>query len=326
MAAVAVLPAVGRARRRRHRRDRDAAGGDRREPLVRAAPRARGRPARRLVAAGQLIFLPLLAVAGRGLGWRCGLGVRRARRAVRGRAARDRVPARPARATRPAPYGATDETPPPRRRRRTRSGTRSTRARGLAQARLLAAGRRLLHLRRHHQRPDRHPPDRRPAPTTACRRCSAPACSPRSASSTSSAPPRSGWLTDRRDPRWLLFWYYGLRGLALLGLQRRAVRRRPRAGRVRRVLRPRLGGDRAAHRGAVPRGVRHRARRCRVRMGVQRPPDRRRRSPPGAPASAAAGSTRTCRPSCSPARSASPAPSSPCSSAGASSGASPPAL
>ena len=28
----------------------------------------------------------------------------------------------------------------------------------------------------------------------------------------------SGWLTDRSDPRWLLFWYYGLRGLSLLGL------------------------------------------------------------------------------------------------------------
>jgi len=28
----------------------------------------------------------------------------------------------------------------------------------------------------------------------------------------------SGWLTDRHDPRWLLFWYYGLRGLSLLGL------------------------------------------------------------------------------------------------------------
>jgi predicted MFS family arabinose efflux permease len=28
----------------------------------------------------------------------------------------------------------------------------------------------------------------------------------------------SGWLTDRYDPRWLLFWYYGLRGLALIGL------------------------------------------------------------------------------------------------------------
>ena len=26
----------------------------------------------------------------------------------------------------------------------------------------------------------------------------------------------SGWLTDRHDSRWLLFWYYGLRGLALL--------------------------------------------------------------------------------------------------------------
>ena len=28
----------------------------------------------------------------------------------------------------------------------------------------------------------------------------------------------SGWLTDRHDPRWLLFWYYGLRGISLLGL------------------------------------------------------------------------------------------------------------
>ena len=28
----------------------------------------------------------------------------------------------------------------------------------------------------------------------------------------------SGWLTDRYDSRWLLFWYYGLRGLSLLAL------------------------------------------------------------------------------------------------------------
>jgi predicted MFS family arabinose efflux permease len=28
----------------------------------------------------------------------------------------------------------------------------------------------------------------------------------------------SGWLSDRYDNRWLLFWYYGLRGLALLYL------------------------------------------------------------------------------------------------------------
>jgi predicted MFS family arabinose efflux permease len=28
----------------------------------------------------------------------------------------------------------------------------------------------------------------------------------------------SGWLSDRFDNRWLLFWYYGLRGLSLLWL------------------------------------------------------------------------------------------------------------
>ena len=28
----------------------------------------------------------------------------------------------------------------------------------------------------------------------------------------------SGWLSDRVDNRWLLFWYYGLRGLSLLYL------------------------------------------------------------------------------------------------------------
>src|SRR5262249_59660903 len=28
----------------------------------------------------------------------------------------------------------------------------------------------------------------------------------------------SGWLSDRFDSRWLLFWYYGLRGLSLIYL------------------------------------------------------------------------------------------------------------
>src|SRR3546814_9624839 len=28
----------------------------------------------------------------------------------------------------------------------------------------------------------------------------------------------SGWLSDRFDSRWLLFWYYGLRGLSLFYL------------------------------------------------------------------------------------------------------------
>ena len=43
-------------------------------------------------------------------------------------------------------------------------------------------------------------------------------CSRRSASSTSSGTICSGWLTDRYDPRLLLAWYYGLRGLSLLAL------------------------------------------------------------------------------------------------------------
>ena len=32
------------------------------------------------------------------------------------------------------------------------------------------------------------------------------------------AAPPSGWLSDRFDPRFLLFWYYGLRGLSLIYL------------------------------------------------------------------------------------------------------------
>ena len=28
----------------------------------------------------------------------------------------------------------------------------------------------------------------------------------------------SGWLSDRYDNRWLLFWYYGLRGASLIFL------------------------------------------------------------------------------------------------------------
>ena len=31
----------------------------------------------------------------------------------------------------------------------------------------------------------------------------------------------SGWLTDRMDPRRLLFWYYALRGLSLVLLPTR---------------------------------------------------------------------------------------------------------
>ena len=98
-------------------------------------------------------------------------------------------------------------------------------ARSLRQARLLAAGGRVLHLRRDHQRPDRHAPDRgllRPRPD---RRCSAPGCWPRSASSTSSAPLLG--LADR-PPRPALAAVLVLRPArhGAARAERRAVRRR----------------------------------------------------------------------------------------------------
>ncbi len=187
---VAVLRAVGRAGRHRHRRDRDPAGRHRREPLVRAAPRARGGSAGRLVRRRAADLPAAARLAGRGLRLAHRFGVRQ-RHGVRDRrTARDHLPARPAGAARPAPVRrhrrhaaarAVSAQPVPARHRRGQDG--------LAQARLLAAGGRVLHLRRDHQRPDRHAPDRRllrPRPVAGVRRR---ACSPRSASSTSSAPP-----------------------------------------------------------------------------------------------------------------------------------------
>jgi len=44
------------------------------------------------------------------------------------------------------------------------------------------------------------------------------ACSPQSVCWTSSGTTVSGWLSDRWDNRYLLCWYYGLRGLSLLFL------------------------------------------------------------------------------------------------------------
>ena len=76
----------------------------------------------------------------------------------------------------------------------------------------------------------------------------------------------SGWLSDRYDNRWLLFWYYGLRGLSLLflpftnfsfyGLSLFAH-----------LLWPRLGRDGSAHREADGRTVRARAGQSRVSAG-----------------------------------------------------------
>ena len=110
----------------------------------------------------------------------------------------------------------------------------------------------------------------------------------------------SGWLTDRYDPRWLLFWYYGLRGLSLLVLPVRDRLVEPRPDRVRRLLRARLGRDGAAD------GRDHGARRSDASTsasssaGSSEPTSSAPRSPPGAPALPAPGSATTSRPSSRP--------------------------
>ena len=87
----------------------------------------------------------------------------------------------------------------------------------------------------------------------------------------------SGWLTDRIDPRLaaagLLRLPRGRSAAAALAARRQ---RAPEHDRLHRRLRAGLGGDGAADRGAVPPHLR-RPRHDRVRLGVRLPPARRRR-------------------------------------------------
>ena len=85
----------------------------------------------------------------------------------------------------------------------------------------------------------------------------------------------SGWLTDRYDPRVLLAWYYGLRGLSLLALPIVIESHGRGARRVRGLLRPRLGRDGAADRRTHRRHLRSRSRRGRLRLDLRRTPARR---------------------------------------------------
>ena len=86
-----------------------------------------------------------------------------------------------------------------------------------ARTRVLVPVRHVLHLRLHHQRPGRHAPDR------ALRRSwhaevQAAGLLALMGVFDLVGTTASGWLTDRYDPRKLLFVYYGLRGLSLIYL------------------------------------------------------------------------------------------------------------
>ena len=100
----------------------------------------------------------------------------------------------------------------------------------------------------------------------------------------------SGWLTDRYDPRWLLFWYYGLRGLSLLVAPVRDRLVAPGADRVRRLLRARLGRDRAADGRDHGRARSAASTSASSSAGSSAPTSSAPPSPPGAPVRPAPGS------------------------------------
>ena len=167
-------------------------------------------------AAGQLVFLPLVAAVTETAGWRAAsLGTTAAALAVVPFVAwllRDRP-----RDVGVAPYGGTAADEPPV----VRTGAARIALRGLVDAArtrpfwLLAGGFVICGastngLMQPHFIPAAHDHG---MPVTAAR-----ACSPSSGSSTSPGTIFSGWLTDRVDPRLLLLAYYVLRGLSLFAL------------------------------------------------------------------------------------------------------------
>ncbi len=85
----------------------------------------------------------------------------------------------------------------------------------------------------------------------------------------------SGWLSDRFNCRYLLFGYYGLRGISLLFLPAALLGPVAGLGRVRDFLRARLGGHRATDGETDGGGVRTGEGEHRVRLGGGLSPGRR---------------------------------------------------
>ena len=168
-------------------------------------------------ATGTLVFLPALAALASSGDWTRVVWAVAAAAAALVPLAWWLVPDRPAQVGL-VPYGSDPASPPAPAAPRTGmiAATFGALGRG-AHAHVLVPVRHVLHLRLHHQRPGRHAPDR------ALRRSwhaevQAAGLLALMGVFDLVGTTASGWLTDRYDPRKLLFVYYGLRGLSLIYL------------------------------------------------------------------------------------------------------------
>ena len=202
--------------------------------LRRTGRRTAGSPSRRglvlgilgtAFATGQLVFLPLIASTIEHSWLAGGLG-RDLAVACADLSPSSVVIARPPGRRGAAPLRRDAATPPTRSRSATRphSGWAAARTalttlrRAARYARVLAAGRHVLRLRLDDQRHHQHALRPRHARPRHGRRRPPPACSPSSGSSTSSGPSAPAGSPTAINPRLLLFFYYGLRGIALIAL------------------------------------------------------------------------------------------------------------
>ena len=168
-------------------------------------------------ATGTLVFLPALAALASSGDWTRVVWAVAAAAAALVPLAWWLVPDRPAQVGL-VPYGSDPASPPAPAAPRTGMIAATFGALGrAARTHVLVPVRHVLHLRLHHQRPGRHAPDR------ALRRSwhaevQAAGLLALMGVFDLVGTTASGWLTDRYDPRKLLFVYYGLRGLSLIYL------------------------------------------------------------------------------------------------------------
>ncbi len=173
----------------------------------------------RASATGQLVFLPLLASLTERMGWRVALAlmcVDAGRRCLCGadadaRSSRRCRPAAIRRRRHAAIAGAAAQ------QRADHGGSARRAARCRKKPSVLDFVRHILHLRRQHQRPGPGASD------SDVSRFGIPQVQAASLLAAMGifdfvGTIASGWLSDRYDNRYLLFWYYGLRGLSLLFL------------------------------------------------------------------------------------------------------------